>query len=140
LIFLGRLLPWHARARADRAAGGFRIFLHRRDGDDGGEPLSLEAPGAARLALALLARTDKLLGVVLLGNALLNAAAATIASIITVRLLGQGEAALALSTVVVTFLILVFSEITPKVVGAAYADRLAPLVSFVLTPLLRFTQ
>ncbi|HXR56343.1 MAG TPA: CNNM domain-containing protein [Casimicrobiaceae bacterium] len=94
----------------------------------------------ARLALALLARTDKLLGVVLLGNALLNAAAATIASIITVRLLGQGEAALALSTVVVTFLILVFSEITPKVVGAAYADRLAPLVSFILTPLLRFTQ
>ncbi len=36
-----------------------------------------------------------------------------------------------------TFLILVFSEITPKVVGAAHADRLAPLVSFVLAPLLR---
>ena len=41
------------------------------------------------------------------------------------------------ATVAVTFLILVFSEITPKVVGAAYADRLAPLVSFVLAPLLR---
>jgi Mg2+/Co2+ transporter CorB len=94
----------------------------------------------AKLAQALLARTDKLLGVVLLGNALLNAAAATIASIITVRLFGQGEAALALGTVVVTFLIVVFSEITPKVVGAAYADRLAPLVSYVLAPLLRFTR
>ena len=94
----------------------------------------------ARLALSLLERTDKLLGVVLLGNALLNAACATIASIITVRLFGKGEWALALGTVVVTFLILVFSEITPKVVGAAYADRLAPLVSFVLTPLLRFTR
>ncbi|HEX6794643.1 MAG TPA: CNNM domain-containing protein [Casimicrobiaceae bacterium] len=94
----------------------------------------------ARLALALLARTDRLLGLILLGNNLLNAAAATIASIITVRLLGQGEWPLALGTVAVTFLILVFSEITPKVVGAAYADRLAPLVSFVLTPLLRFTR
>ncbi len=94
----------------------------------------------ARLALALLGRTDRLLGLILLGNNLLNAAAATIASVITVRLLGQGEWPLALGTVAVTFLILVFSEITPKVVGAAYADRLAPLVSFVLTPLLRFTR
>jgi Mg2+/Co2+ transporter CorB len=91
----------------------------------------------ARLALTLLAQTDKLLGVILLGNNLINAAAATIASIIVVRLFGQGEWPLAVGTVAVTFLILVFSEITPKVVGAAYADRLAPLVSFVLAPMLR---
>jgi len=91
----------------------------------------------AKLALSLLARTDRLLGVILLGNNLINAAAATLASIITVRLFGQGEWALALGTVAVTFLILVFSEITPKVVGAAYADKLAPLVSYVLAPLLR---
>lgn len=91
----------------------------------------------ARLALSLLAQTDKLLGVILLGNNLLNAACATLASVITVRLFGQGEWPLAVGTVVVTFLILVFSEITPKVVGAAHADRLAPFVSFFLAPLLR---
>ena len=91
----------------------------------------------ARLALSLLAQTDKLLGVILLGNNLINAAAATLASLITVRLFGQGEWPLAVGTVAVTFLILVFSEITPKVVGAAHADRLAPLVSFFLAPLLR---
>ena len=91
----------------------------------------------ARLVLSLLAQTDKLLGVILLGNNLLNAACATLASLITVRLFGQGEWPLAVGTVVVTFLILVFSEITPKVVGAAHADRLAPLVSFFLAPLLR---
>ena len=91
----------------------------------------------ARLALSLLAQTDKLLGVILLGNNLLNAACATLAGVITVRLFGQGEWALAVGTVIVTFLILVFSEITPKVVGAAHADRLAPLVSFFLAPLLR---
>ena len=91
----------------------------------------------ARLAIALLAQTDKLLGVILLGNNLINAAAATLTSVISVRLFGEGEWALASGTIAVTFLILVFSEITPKVVGAAYADRLAPLVSFVLTPMLR---
>jgi Mg2+/Co2+ transporter CorB len=91
----------------------------------------------ARLALALLAQTDRLLGVILLGNNLINAASATLASVITLRLVGRGEFALALGTVAVTFLILVFSEITPKVVGAAYADKLAPLVSFILAPLLR---
>jgi Mg2+/Co2+ transporter CorB len=90
--------------------------------------------------MALLAKTDQLLGVILLGNNLLNAAAATLASVITVRLFGQGEIALALGTVVVTFLILVFSEITPKVIGANYADLLGPLVSYVLTPLLRVAR
>lgn len=91
----------------------------------------------AKLALDLLDQTDRLLGVILFGNNLLNAGTATLAGVITARLLGEGELALAASTVVVTFLILVFSEITPKVIGAAHADRIAPLVAYVLAPLLR---
>jgi Mg2+/Co2+ transporter CorB len=91
----------------------------------------------ARLAIALLAQTDRLLGVILFGNNIFNAGAATLAGVMTVRLLGEGELALAASTVVVTFLILVFSEITPKVIGATHADRIAPVVAYVLTPLLR---
>ena len=91
----------------------------------------------AKLATALLAQTDRLLGVILFGNNLLNAGAATLAGVITARLIGTGELALAVSTAVVTFLILVFSEITPKVIGATHADRIAPFVSYVLTPLLR---
>ena len=91
----------------------------------------------AKLATALLAQTDRLLGVILFGNNLINAGAATLAGVITARMLGVGELALAASTVVVTFLILVFSEITPKVIGATHADRIAPIVAYVLTPLLR---
>jgi Mg2+/Co2+ transporter CorB len=91
----------------------------------------------AKLALALLAQTDKLLGVILLGNNLINAGAATLAAVITGRLFGEGKLSLALGTLAITFLILVFSEITPKVAGAAHADRLAPLVSFVLAPMLK---
>jgi Mg2+/Co2+ transporter CorB len=91
----------------------------------------------AKLAQALLAKLDKLLGVILLGNTLVAAAAATITAVITKRLFGEGELALAAGTVVISFAILVFSEITPKVIGAAHADRIAPLVSFALSPLLK---
>jgi Mg2+/Co2+ transporter CorB len=91
----------------------------------------------AKLALSLLAQTDKLLGVILLGNTLINAAAATMTAVITKRLFGEGEVALALGTVAISFALLVFAEITPKVAGAAHADRLAPLVSFALAPMLK---
>ena len=91
----------------------------------------------AKLALALLNETDRLLGVILLGNTLVAAAAATLTAVITKRLFGEGEIALAAGTVAISFALLVFSEITPKVVGAAHADRLAPLVSFALVPMLK---
>ena len=91
----------------------------------------------AKLALSLLAQTDKLLGVILLGNTLVAAAAATLTAVITKRLFGEGEVALALGTVAITLALLVFSEITPKVVGAAYADHIAPPLSYALAPLLR---
>ncbi|MBU0594417.1 MAG: HlyC/CorC family transporter [Pseudomonadota bacterium] len=91
----------------------------------------------AKLTTQLLARTDKLLGVILLGNNLVNAACATLVTIITVRLLGEGELALSIGTLAVTFAILVFSEITPKVMGAAHPERIALPLSFVLTPLLK---
>ena len=91
----------------------------------------------ARLASQLLARTDRLLGVVLLGNNLVNAAAAALVTVITFRLFGESELALTLGTVVVTFFILVFSEISPKVMGASYPERIAFPASYVLTPLLK---
>jgi len=94
----------------------------------------------ARLALDLLARTDKLLGVILLFNNLINAAAATLVSVIAIQLFGEAEWALGAGTLLVTFLILVFAEVTPKVIGAGNADRLAPTVSFILSPLLRLFQ
>ena len=91
----------------------------------------------ARLAQVLLARTDRLLGVILLGNNLVNAAAATLVGLITIQFFGDDKIALGLGTLAVTFLILVFAEITPKVVGAAYAERIAPAAAYVLVPLLR---
>jgi Mg2+/Co2+ transporter CorB len=91
----------------------------------------------AKLTLALLNQTDKLLGVILLGNNLVNIAAAMLSTVIAIRLFGQGELTLFIATSLLTFFILVFSEVTPKVVGASYPERIAYPASFVLTPLLR---
>ena len=91
----------------------------------------------ARLASDLLAHTDRLRGVVLLGNNLVNTAAAALVTLITFRVFGESELALAAATVGVTFAILVFSEITPKVIGAAYPERIALPAAYVLSPLLR---
>lgn len=94
----------------------------------------------AVLASALLAKTDKFLGVVLLGNNVVNAASALLVGEIARRYLGDSQLALLAATGAAAFAILVFSEITPKVVGAAYPERIALPSSYVLTPLLRLTQ
>ena len=92
--------------------------------------------GGAKRAAALLAQTHRLLGVILLCNNLVNAAAATLVSLITIQLFGENQIAIGLGTLLVTFLILVFSEITPKVIGAAFAERVALPMAYVLGPLL----
>ena len=91
----------------------------------------------AQKALALLNSTDKMLGVILLGNNLINSAAATLVSIIAIELFGEEKWALAIGTLAVTFAILVFAEITPKIIGATHADRLSLILGYILTPLLR---
>ena len=94
---------------------------------------------SAVMTQALLAKTDRLLGVILLGNNLVNSASAVLTAIIAERLLGKDEYVLAVATGVVTFLILVFSEITPKVIGSRFPEKIALPASYVLTPLLKIS-
>jgi Mg2+/Co2+ transporter CorB len=91
----------------------------------------------AQLAQALLSRVDRLISMILLGNTLINAAAAMLTGHIALQVLGHEKWTLEASALFVTFCLLVFSEISPKVVGANYPDWLAPRISYVLTPLLR---
>jgi Mg2+/Co2+ transporter CorB len=91
----------------------------------------------ARMAAQLLAHTDRLLGVVLLGNNVSNAAVASLGTVIAFRLLGESELGVAIATGAVAFFLLVFSEITPKVIGASYPERIAFPAAYVLAPLLR---
>jgi len=96
-----------------------------------------EGNRGARFATTLLAKTDKLLGVILLCNNFANAASATLVTVIIVELFGEGEWVLMLGTLAVTFAILVFSEISPKVIAAAYPEKLGIICSYVLYPLLK---
>lgn len=91
---------------------------------------------SAKLTSRLLGQVDKLLGSILLGNTLLNVAAAAVTNIIILRLFGQDDWAILLGTLAITFALLVFSEITPKVLAASYPERIALPASYLLTPLI----
>lgn len=99
--------------------------------------LAKQGHRGAQLTVRLLQDTDKLLGVILLGNNLLNTAAATLVAVIVTLIFAHSELALLLGSIAITLAILIFSEITPKVIAAAYPERIALTVSYVLTPLLR---
>lgn len=89
---------------------------------------------SAKLTSRLLTKTDALLGAILFGNTLLNAAAASLAGIIVLRLFGHGnDTALLAGTLAITFAILIFSEIMPKVVAVSYPERVALFSSYPLS-------
>ena len=99
--------------------------------------LAKDGHRGARLAQALLHKTDHLLGAILLGNTFAAVSIATISDDISLQLLGESGPGFIVGTVTVTFIILVFGEITPKVVAAAHAEKLAFAYSYVLYPLIR---
>jgi len=85
----------------------------------------------AQRALTLLSRPDRLLGLILLGNNIVNIFAATIATIIALRL--YGEIGLAIAPIALAFVILVFAEVTPKTLAALKPEKLAFPSAFVYT-------
>lgn len=90
---------------------------------------------SAKLTAKLLTHTDRLLGSVLFGNTLLNVAAAALTQIIILRVFGESEWWALGGTMAIAFVILVFSEIMPKVIAANYPEQIALPSSFLLAPL-----
>ncbi len=90
---------------------------------------------AARRTQQLLDRTDRLLSVILIGNAFANAAITALFTALTLLYFGDHHWNLAIATVLIAFTILVFSEVTPKVLGATYPEPLALLSSAILKAL-----
>ncbi|MDP2805715.1 MAG: HlyC/CorC family transporter [Gallionellaceae bacterium] len=91
---------------------------------------------SAKLTGKLLSKIDKLLGSILFGNTLLNVAAAAITNIVILRIFGASELALLVGTLLITFILLIFSEIMPKVIAASYPERVALPSSYLLSPLI----
>lgn len=94
----------------------------------------------ARLAIELSDKYDKLLSSILIGNNIVNILASSLATVVFVAWLGG--AGVSVSTVVMTVLVLIFGEISPKTLAKDHADQLvlafAPYINFImllLTPL-----
>ena len=85
-------------------------------------------------ASKLLERPDRLLGVILIGNNLVNFSAASLATVIAIELFG--ESGVAIAPVVCTLVFLIFSEVAPKTISAAYPEKIALPSSYILRFLL----
>ena len=105
--------------------------------------LSKNKHKAAIRSAELLQRPERLIGMILIGNNLVNFLASSIATVIAMRLFG--DAGIAIATVVLTLVILIFAEVTPKTFAAFYPEKFAfpasgPLkvLLFLLTPFVWF--
>ena len=89
----------------------------------------------ARLTQRLLNRPDRLIGLILLGNNMVNILAASIATVIAIRQFGDNG--IWISTLVMTVVVLIFAEVAPKTLAALHPERVAFPASYVLTALLK---
>jgi Mg2+/Co2+ transporter CorB len=88
----------------------------------------------ARLAEALLAHPDRLIGLILLLSTIVNVAAPMLVGFIALRL--GGEFLVAFGAVALTLVLLIFCEVAPKTYGALHPERLALPAAYIYTPLL----
>ena len=96
-----------------------------------------EGHRGARLAERLLRRPDRIIGLILLGNNLVNVYAASIVGVYAFRL--GGEPAAAIGAVLLTLVVLIFAEAAPKTLAALHPERLAFPAAIIYYPLLKIT-
>ena len=89
----------------------------------------------AKRAGKLLDRPDRLIGLILIGNNLVNIFASAIATVIAIRL--WGDAGIFIATGALTLVILIFAEITPKTIAALHPEKVAFPASLILLPLMK---
>lgn len=88
---------------------------------------------SAKRVYKMLKRPDKLLGLILLGNNIVNILASAIATVIAIRFWGEGG--IFAATLMLTVVILIFAEVTPKTLAALFPERIAFFAAPILKPL-----
>lgn len=91
----------------------------------------------ANITLWLLDHTEKVLSLILVANTVINALVTGLVTAMAISMFGNKETVITAATGVVAFLLIIFAEITPKVIGATYPERIALPASFILKPLMR---
>ncbi len=90
----------------------------------------------AALAARLIKRIDSLLSVLLISNNLINTILPILVTSLALHLFGNSGFVLSIATLGIALLIIVFSEITPKVIGAAFPEKIASHVGWFILPLI----
>ena len=98
--------------------------------------LAKQGNRAAIRTQELLEQTERLLGVILIGNNVINTISAMFSGAIAAHYWGNNQYALSIAAALISFAIIIFSELTPKVIGAAYPEKIALPASLILKPLL----
>ncbi len=94
----------------------------------------------ATTAIWLLERVDKLLPLLLIANTILNTASATLVTSIAITTFGNNQHVITIATGCVAFLLIVFAEISPKVIGATYPEKISLFSSMLLKPMMAFAK
>ncbi len=84
----------------------------------------------------LLERPDRLIGLILLGNNLVNFSASALTTLIAARI---GGTAVAISVVIFTLVVLIFAELAPKTLAALRPSKIAMPAAYIYVPLLKIT-
>lgn len=90
----------------------------------------------AQTTLWLLDRTDRMLAFILIGSTLVNSLITALVTALAISTFGNDQKVITIATGIVAFLLIVFAEITPKVIGATYPERIALPASFAIKPLI----
>jgi Mg2+/Co2+ transporter CorB len=98
--------------------------------------VKLKHSGAIK-AYRLLQRPDRLVGLISLGNKFVNNLAASIATVIAIKLYSDDEVILAIAMGILTIVMLICSEVTPKTLAAVKPELLAFPAAWIYTPLLK---
>jgi putative hemolysin len=95
------------------------------------DALARKGSARARIVQAILGRIDRFLATILIGNTIVNAAAASLSTFLFVSFFPDDKnKAVLLSTLTTTFLLLVFGEINPKTLAAYHPQRVAFLMAY----------
>ncbi|HIG62525.1 MAG TPA: HlyC/CorC family transporter [Gammaproteobacteria bacterium] len=96
--------------------------------------LMKQGNGGAKRVSKLLKRPDRLLGVILIGNNFVNFSAASLATVLAIEILGENGVVWA--PIICTVVFLIFAEVAPKTIAAAYPEKVALPSSYILQALL----
>ena len=117
VILVGFSAFFSASETAFSSLNQIRLKSRAEDGDS----------SAARV-LAMAEQYDKLLSTILIGNNIVNIAAASIGTILFTQMLGAEQGA-TMSTIVLTIIVLIFGEVTPKSLAKEMPEKVATAVS-----------